>query len=386
MVSKKLHKTIGLRKIMFTCLFVAAVCVSSYIFFSRQAPTHAYHPNCTSQACREAADKAESAQRNAIEAANNAQTLEDEVNQLNAEISALEAEISANQAVVDDLSDRITTNEEKLNLQQVALAKLLEKSYREDKDGSDVIVLLAGSESIGDFAEKKSRQTSVETQVSSSTKEIKKLKEELEAQKKEVDRRIASDESNRNQIAEKRNEQEELMNKYRNDTAAYEKDAAEARAKMQSEIDRITEETRRTQTGGIVSDGRNSYPWAANCPRDNANYIVVGGYVCQCTSYAGWKAKEYWGIYISSWGHAKSWGASAASRGYTVNDTPAPHTIGYSTAGEYGHVVWVESVNSDGTINLTEYNNILSAKSGLPGDFGARNRVNPQAYRYIHFD
>lgn len=386
MVTKSKHKTIGLRRVIVIFTLLATAGTGSFFLFHDQESAQAYDPKCTTQVCREAADRAASAQRKAAEAANNARTLEDEVNQLNAEISALEAEIEANQAVVNDLSAKIAANEEKLNLQQTALAKLLEKSYREDKDGADVIVLLAGSESIGDFAEKKSRQTSVETQVSVSTKEIKSLKEELEAQKKDVDRRIASDETNRNQIAEKRNQQTDLMNKYKNDTAAYERDAAEARAKMQSEIDRITEETRRTQTGGVVSDGRNSYPWASNCPRDNANYIVVGGYVCQCTSYAGWKAKEYWGIYISSWGHAKSWGASAASRGHTVNDTPAPHTVGYSTAGEYGHVVWVESVNSDGTINITEYNNSLSSKSGRPGDFGARNNVSPRAYRYIHFD
>lgn len=48
-----------------------------------------------------------------------------------------------------------------------------------------------------------------------------------------------------------------------------------------------------------------------------------------------------------------------------MNDTPAPHTIAYSTSGIYGHVMWVESINANGTINLTEYNNSASSKSHL---------------------
>ena len=113
---------------------------------------------------------------------------------------------------------------------------------------------------------------------------------------------------------------------------------------------------------------------------------MIGGYVCQCTSYAGWKAYEYYGVVINSWGNAKTRGSGAVASGYKVSSTPAAHTVGYSTAGVYGHVVWIESVNNNGTVNLTEYNNASSSKSGLPGDFGARYNVNPNIYRYIHLD
>ena len=156
-----------------------------------------------------------------------------------------------------------------------------------------------------------------------------------------------------------------------------------ARETMQREI---AAEIAHYNSNGVVGEGYNSYPYADRCPRDNVGYIVVGGYVCQCTSYAGWKAQEFYGIYISAWGDAKNWGNTATRLGYVVNNTPAPHTIAYSTSGIYGHVMWVESVNANGTINLTEYNNSASSKSGLPGDFGARYNVNPGAYRYIHLD
>lgn len=399
MVSKRAHKTIGLRKIFAILIILAVIAADSTMILTTEEDAHAYPAGCVSQACREAADRAADAERRASDAASNAQTLAGEVERLNAEIESLEADIAANQAIAADLSAQITENENKLNLQQVALAKLLEKSYREDKDGSDVIILLAGSESIGDFAEKKSRQTSVETQVSTSTKAIKSLKEELENQKNSVDALISSAESKRNEVSEKRNQQNALIAKYEANAEAYEADAAAARETMQKEI---AAEIARYNSSGVVGEGYNSYPYSRECP--DYTYAAIanadskyGGYVCQCTSYAGWKAYEAFGVSISGWGNARYWigsgGVSKTARGrdgnyhaYRVDHNAAPHTVAVSTSGAYGHVMWVESVNGNGTINLTEYNNTASAASHREGDFGARYNVNASAYVYIHFD
>ncbi|RIM28389.1 CHAP domain-containing protein, partial [Staphylococcus cohnii] len=42
--------------------------------------------------------------------------------------------------------------------------------------------------------------------------------------------------------------------------------------------------------------------------------------------------------------------------GYTVNNSPASGSVLQSTAGGYGHVAYVENVNSDGSINVSELN------------------------------
>lgn len=377
----KQHKTLGLRNLLILgCCGFAAI-VASFYFFSSEDPASAYPAGCVTQACRNAADAADAAEHAAADAAANAKTLEGEVARLNAEIASLEADITKNQAIASDLYAQITENEAKLSLQQAALAKLLVNTHFEEEP--DAIVLLAGSNSLGDFAEKQSRQTTAKSQIASSAEAVRELKEDLQRQKLSVDALIASAEASRAEITTKRNQQDALKEKYKNDSAAYERDANAARETMQQEI---AAEIARYNTGGVVGEGNNSYPYAGNCPQDNVGYIVVGGYVCQCTSYAGWKAQEYWGVYISSWGDAKQWGASATRAGYVVDYNPAPHTIAFSTAGVYGHVMWVESINANGTINLTEYNNPGSSASGLPGDFGARYNVNPNAYGYIHLD
>lgn len=371
------------RRISFSLLLVALTLSASAILslFPFEEDVQAYPANCVTQACREAADAAAAAEARAAAAQANARTLEGEVERLNAEIASLEAEIVANQAVAADLSEQITINEQKLELQQAALARLLVDIHFESEP--DAIILLAGSSSLGDYAEKQSRQTTAKTQIASSAESIRLLKESLEQQKASVDALIASAELSRTEISERRAQQQALIEKYNNDTAAYERDAANAREIMQREI---AAEIAKYNAGGVVGEGYNSYPYQNRCPRDNLTQIVVGGYICQCTSYAGWKAQEYFGIHISSWGDARSWGSSAQRSGYVVNNTPAPHTIGYSTSGTYGHVVWVESVNANGTVNISEYNNPSSSKSGLAGDFGARYNVNPGAYRYIHLD
>ena len=381
MIKSHKHKTLGLRGILIFAIVVATLTGGCMFFFESEDEANAYPAGCVSQVCREASDAAAAAESKAAAAANNAQTLEGEVERLNAEIASLEADIYANQAIADDLSAQITDNEAKLELQQSALAHMLVEMHFESEP--DAIILLAGSSTIGDYAEKQTRQNNAKAQVTTSAEAIRELKESLTQQKASVDALIESAEASRAEITLKRNRQNELIAKYQNDSAAYERDAAAARVTMQQEI---AAEIAKYNTGGVVGEGYNSYPYADRCPRDNVGYIVVGGYVCQCTSYAGWKAQEFFGIYISSWGDAKNWGNTATRLGYVVDNNPAPHTIAYSTSGIYGHVMWVESVNANGTINITEYNNPSSSKSGLPGDFGARYNVNPAIYRYIHLD
>ena len=378
---KHKHKTLGLRSILIFAIFGLTAFACSFYFTEAEDSVQAYPAGCVTQACHEAADAASAAEAAAASAAANAQTLEGEVERLNAEIASLEADIRANQAIAEDLSGQISENEAKLELQQAALAKLLVSMHFESEP--DAIVLLAGSNSLGDFAEKQSRQTTAKSQIAASAETVRKLKEDLEQQKTSVDALIASAEEKSSQIAAKRNEQDQLKRKYQNDSDAYARDAAASRETMQKEI---AAEIARYNNGGVAGSGFNSYPYAGNCPQDDSRYIVIGGYVCQCVSYAAWKVQERWGISIWNWGNANSWGNYARSNGYVVNNIPAPGTVAYSTAGIYGHVMWVESVNSNGTINLTEYNNYSSSASGLPGDFGARYNVNPQVYNYIHFD
>lgn len=266
------HKTIGLRKIIAITTLSGVVIAGQIILSTNSADVQAAYPyGCVTQECREAADRASASDARAKEAAANARTLEGEVARLDREIAALEDEIAMNQTIANDLSEQINLNEEKLNLQQSALAKLLVDMHFESEP--DAITMLASSSSLGDFAERQSRQSTAKTQVAVSAESVRLLKEELEKQKTSVDALIASSEQSRNDAAAKRNEQSALIAKYENDTAAYESDAAAARETMQREI---AAEIARYNSGGVVGEGYNSYPYRDICPDYTYTAIAYG--------------------------------------------------------------------------------------------------------------
>ncbi len=55
-------------------------------------------------------------------------------------------------------------------------------------------------------------------------------------------------------------------------------------------------------------------------------------------------------------GNASNWANAAASSGYTVNNTPKVGAIMQTTQGYYGHVAYVEGVNSNGSVRVSEMN------------------------------
>ena len=55
-------------------------------------------------------------------------------------------------------------------------------------------------------------------------------------------------------------------------------------------------------------------------------------------------------------GNANNWASAAAASGYTVNNSPSAGAILQTSQGAYGHVAYVESVGSDGSVTVSEMN------------------------------
>lgn len=72
----------------------------------------------------------------------------------------------------------------------------------------------------------------------------------------------------------------------------------------------------------------------------------------QCTSW-GWLKRPDLGFIKAN---ANRWDDMARAAGLLVNHTPAAGAIFQSDSGWYGHVGYVESVNADGSINVSERN------------------------------
>ena len=81
----------------------------------------------------------------------------------------------------------------------------------------------------------------------------------------------------------------------------------------------------------------------------------------------------------SYWGNANMWPNSARNAGFTVSRTPRANSIGVIMAGQWGHVVYVESYSAgSGTVNISQYNEWLP---GLGyGYYSERNGVSAAQY------
>lgn len=74
-----------------------------------------------------------------------------------------------------------------------------------------------------------------------------------------------------------------------------------------------------------------------------------------CTWYAYERRAQLGRPVGSFWGNAATWAMYARSAGYLVSNKPAVGAI-MQNGGGYGHVAVVESVNSDGSITVSEMN------------------------------
>lgn len=349
-----------------------------------------------SAACREAVEKEKQATANAAKAANSANAYQARVNELTAEIAGKEAEIVQTEVEIKELKKQIEITEAKLLEEQEALAELLINMHFESD--AEPIKVLAGSTSISDLAEKAARSEVVKQQISVSAAAVKQAKEQLEADKAEVEELLAQQKSAKESLVAKRNEQQNLVEKFENDAEAYAEQAKAAQI-AQREAEKAEQEAHPELYRGSAYTGANTYPWQGDCPARQDDYLTywedaygwhkIGGYVCECVSYAGWKAYEYAGVSIG-WGNAYSWDDGARAAGYRVDKNPSANSIGQVDGYPYGHVFWVESVNADGSINVTEYNNAyatyLYSGSMHYGDFGARTISANEVwqYNYIH--
>lgn len=105
-----------------------------------------------------------------------------------------------------------------------------------------------------------------------------------------------------------------------------------------------------------------------------------GYYNRTSTSYAAFKVSQSTGYGPYYYGNANNWPTSAMASGKTVSTTPSANSVGVMMAGAYGHVAWVEKVNSDGTVDVSQYDYYNAGGAGW-GHY-SEMRVSSAMYNY----
>ena len=149
-------------------------------------------------------------------------------------------------------------------------------------------------------------------------------------------------------------------------TQKYERAGVEA---MEQRISNANYWLNTMRNEGAVSTGQTSAPmpslpsgWTIDKPMNIGNYGTESYAYKQCTWWVYNRAKEFGIHYDSFMGNGADWQNKA---GYTVTTTPTLHSAVSFSAGQtvggqwqadstYGHVAFVESIHSDGSILISQ--------------------------------
>lgn len=291
-----------------------------------------------------------------------ADTLQNAIGRLNAEKNVIQSQITLSQAKYDQLAADIAANEKKIKENQDALGVILADLYVDDK--ITPLEMIASSKNIGDFLDKQEYRNSVSEKLSDTIAEIKDLKKQLEEDKIAVERVLEDQKSQRAVLAQKEAEKQNILAQTKNDENAYRSLSAKKNADIEKlRQQQAAENARRMQSVGMSgvpapSAGNGGYPavWA-NAPMDT----IVDSWALynrECVSYVAWKVANS-GRFVPNFGgqgHAYQWPATTARYGIPQGSTPKVGSAAIMYGGPYGHVMYVEAVNGDGTITVSDYN------------------------------
>jgi peptidoglycan DL-endopeptidase CwlO len=313
-------------------------------------------------------------------------TLQNQLNALQAEASALQHEIDLNNAKLAQLNQQIIETEKKIATQQEILGENLVAIYLDTS--VTPIEILASSDSMSDFIDKQEYRDTIRSQLQDSIILVKKLKEDLNKHKKDVENVLADQNERRATLAAKQTEQANLLAQTQGQEAAYQSQAA-ARNDRIKQL-RMEQAAANAKWGGNVSYGPNcaggySGPWNwCNAPLD-AYVDNWGMYSRECVSYTAFKVwasgrhMPYWG----GRGNAIQWPGNARAAGIPVDRSPRVGDVAVWPVGYYGHVMYVEAVSGDGSIYISEYN------FDWTGRYSERtisaNTWRAQGFEFIHF-
>ncbi len=312
-----------------------------------------------------------------------AQGVQGEINALQEQIAAIQAQIDVNTARQAELTQQIESAQKKLDEQKELLSANIRSMYIEGDISP--LEMIASSKNLGDFVDKQEYRDRIKENISSTMDEIERLKKQLDDQRKEVTKILDEQKTLRASLDEKNAEAGAKLASINQDKAVFDGQVRERASEVRALIAQqaAIERARNAWTGGyITTGGTGGYPWA-NAPIGPGGWSRVVDdwalYARQCTSYVAWKLSSQ-GYGVKSFngaGNANEWPSTTAS--YTSQTYGIPHKgdAAVQYLGEFGHVMYVESVNGDNTIDISEYNWIQNSYS--------ERRIPKSSYQYYTF-
>ena len=316
-----------------------------------------------------------------------ASSLNDAVNKLQAQINAKQAAINRYNAEISKLKAEIKKAEQELAIQKRILGQTIRTIYVEGDIST--LEMLATSKNLSDFFDKQQYRESVRAKVKDTLDKITQLKLDLNTRKEKTEKLLAEQKELQDELIGQRSKKDHLLSLNQNE-----------QSRLDSQIRKNNTRIAELQRQQIIANSRfigapgrgvacgGGYPgstpgpagnWGCNHPKDNTidNW---GMYNRECVSYTAFKVAAsgrhmpYWG----GRGNANQWDDNARASGIPVDGNPRRGDVAISNSGYYGHAMYVESVNGNGTINISQYN------ANWDGKYST-NTISASGLVFIHF-
>ena len=290
-----------------------------------------------------------------------ANSLQVTVNALTNEKNMIQAQIDLSQAKFDKLTNDIEVNKKKLADSQAVLGTIIANLYVDDEVSP--LEMLASSQNVSDYMDKQEYRTAATERLNETIVSVRLLKAQLEKDQKEVEQVLADQRSQREAKAAKEAEQQQLLDQTRGEEAVFN----QLTAQKNSEIERLRQQQAaeiRARAGSsgykVLAGDPNSGGYPAKWRNAPMNTYVDdwGMYSRQCVSYAAFKVATTYGNmpYWGGRGNANQWANNARAAGIPTGTAPKAGSVGVQYSGSFGHVAWVESVNGDGSLTISQFN------------------------------
>ncbi|MDQ3159200.1 MAG: CHAP domain-containing protein [bacterium] len=304
--------------------------------------------------------------------ADEATSLQDKINLIQQRIDGIQTEINDSEKEIARLEKEIEEAEIELEKQRSLLGSNIRTMYLEGEIST--LEMLASSKDLSDYVDKQQYRNAVQANINVALLRINDLKAELTDSRNNVQARLKQQTELKQEQASKRGEVEFLL-------ALNEGERSELDSQIKATSKEI-EELKRQQalenikrygsSGGQLGGG--GYPWGNAvcihngtvqgwCPNYDWSFngsvwnFATGGYGYRnCTDWVSWRVRSSGGFVPGGLGNAKNWDDRAPAYGYQVSSTPRAGAAAVSNYGYYGHVMYVEAVNGDGSIVVSDYN------------------------------
>lgn len=376
---KKVLKSLSIKS-HFALLAVAAFLLIAGTSFPTLRSSHQANATCSSIA--DCTNQINAGNAAVADLQNTALSYQDAINQLAGQIQQLQGQIDANTARQNEVEGQIAANQAEIEKEKGILATDVKSMY---VDGTPTTIeMLATSKNLSDFVDKQEYRTAVQNKLQDTLKKIAELQAQLQAQQEQIKALLAQQQSEQNQLASAEAQQQSMLAYNESQQAAYNAQTSQNQAKL----DQLIAAQRAANNAGVSAGGYyflhfpgtvqphnvsvNDYPYAnygfsmstAACtgPPRSADSVDRWGYCTrQCVSYAAWAVERSGRAAPRYYGNAKDWVAAARADGVQFDAVPQPGDVAISTAGTWGHAMYVEQVSGN-QIYVSQYNQQLTGQ------------------------